>query len=85
MKIYKVGDITETCGTPACISLGVDILPSTETLHFLLERKETISPIKLVENCNPDNLYRKPRCSVVSKDFFDIQEYRSRRHIVVEI
>jgi hypothetical protein len=25
--LNRVGDKTEPCGTPACISLGVDILP----------------------------------------------------------
>jgi hypothetical protein len=29
--LYNVGDRRETCGTPACISLGVDISPSTVT------------------------------------------------------
>jgi hypothetical protein len=38
--LYNVGDRTEPCGTPACISLGVDISPSTETLNFLCERNE---------------------------------------------
>jgi hypothetical protein len=45
--LYRVGDRTEPYGTPACISLGVDILPSTETLNFLYERKELISWINL--------------------------------------
>jgi hypothetical protein len=30
-----LGDRTEPCGTPACIFLGMDISPSTETLNFL--------------------------------------------------
>jgi hypothetical protein len=38
-----VGDGTEPCGATACISLGVDISSSTETLNFLCERKELIS------------------------------------------
>jgi hypothetical protein len=55
----------EPCGTPACIiSLGIDILPSTETLNFLREREELISLIRLIENFNLDNLYSKPRCHV---------------------
>jgi hypothetical protein len=37
-KLYSVGDRTEPCGTPACIYLGVDISPSTETLNFRCER-----------------------------------------------
>jgi hypothetical protein len=70
MYILKsVGDRTEPCGTPACITLGVDISPSTETLNFICERKEPISLIKLVENSNLDNLYSKPECHVVSKAF----------------
>jgi hypothetical protein len=67
--LYKVGDRTEPCGTPACISLAVDISPSTETLNFLCERKELMSFIKLIENANLDNLYSKPGCHVVSKAF----------------
>jgi hypothetical protein len=59
----------ETCGTPAFISLGVDISPSTETLNFLYERNELISLIKLVEKSNLDNLYIKPGCLVLSKAF----------------
>jgi hypothetical protein len=57
----------EPCGTPACITLGVDISPATETLNFVCERKEPISLIKLVENSNLDNFYSKPECHVVSK------------------
>jgi hypothetical protein len=33
--LYNVGDRTEPCGIPACMSLSVDISPSTETLNFL--------------------------------------------------
>jgi hypothetical protein len=54
---------------PARISLGVDISPSTETMNLRCERKELMSLIKLVENSNLDNLYSKPECHVVSKDF----------------
>jgi hypothetical protein len=85
-KLYNVGARTELCGTPAFISLCVDISPSTQTLHFLLERNELISFIILAEKFKFDNLYNKPRCQVISKVFFsDIQEHRSRRHIVVEV
>jgi hypothetical protein len=49
-SLYNVGDRTEPYGTPACISLGVDILPSTETLNFLCERKELLSLNGLLEN-----------------------------------
>jgi hypothetical protein len=48
--LYSVGDMTEPCGTPACISLGVGISPSTKTLNFLWEGKELISLIRLLEN-----------------------------------
>jgi hypothetical protein len=66
-KLYRVDDSTVTCGTPACISRGVDISRSAEN-HLLLERNGLISFIMLAENCNWDNLY-KPRCHVVSKAF----------------
>jgi hypothetical protein len=48
-RIYTVqcGRQGKPCGTPACISLGVDISPSTETPNFLRERKELISLIRL--------------------------------------
>jgi hypothetical protein len=36
--LYYVGERTEPCGTPACISLGTDISPSTETFNFLWEK-----------------------------------------------
>jgi hypothetical protein len=37
----------------------------------------------LAENFNLDNIYKKTGCRVVC--FFDIQEYRSRRHIIIII
>jgi hypothetical protein len=37
-----VGDRTELCDTPAFISLGVDISPSTETMNFSCEKNELI-------------------------------------------
>jgi hypothetical protein len=64
-----MGDRKEPCSTPACISLGLDISPSTETLNFLWERKELISLIRLIENVNLDNLYSKPKCQVVANAF----------------
>jgi hypothetical protein len=67
--LYNVGDRTEPCGAAACISLGVDISPSAETLNFLRERKELISLIRLIENFNLDNLHSKPKFHVVPKDF----------------
>jgi hypothetical protein len=59
----------ETCGTPACMFLGADISPSTETLMNFLWERELIRLIKLIENYNVDNLYSKPRCHVVSQVF----------------
>jgi hypothetical protein len=67
--LYKVGDRTEPSGTPACISLAVNISPSTKTLNFRRERNELMSLIKLVGNSSSDNLYSKPGCHVVSKAF----------------
>jgi predicted GNAT superfamily acetyltransferase len=32
-------DRTEHCGTPACISVGVEISPSEDALNFLYKRK----------------------------------------------
>jgi hypothetical protein len=45
-KLYMVGDRREPCGTPACMYLGVDISPSTETLNCLCERNEPINKLK---------------------------------------
>jgi hypothetical protein len=83
-KLYSVGDKTESCGTPAFISLSIDILPSTKTLNFLSERDELIRLIRLDENSILNNLYSKPGCHKVSKAF-SIQEYRSCRHVIVQI
>jgi hypothetical protein len=55
-KLYRVGDRTEPCGTPACMHFGLDILPSTETLNFRCERMKLISLIKLVEKFNLNNV-----------------------------
>jgi hypothetical protein len=57
-------DRTESCGTLALISLGVDISPSTDTLNSLLERKELISLSRINENFNLDKLYSKPKYHV---------------------
>jgi hypothetical protein len=54
---------------PACMYLGVDISLSTVTPNFLCEKNDPISLIKLVENCNLDNLQSKPCCHVMSKAF----------------
>lgn len=48
-NLFKVGDRMEPSGTPACMSLGVDISLSTETLNFLFVRNELISLIIPVE------------------------------------
>jgi hypothetical protein len=80
-----VGDRTEPCGTPAFISLGVDISPSAETQNFRCERNELISLIKLIENSNLDNLYIKPGCHVVSKDCSISKNTAAHRFFIVEI
>jgi len=49
-ELYSVGVRTEPCDTPACIYWGVDILPSTVTVNFLLQKNELISLIMLTEN-----------------------------------
>jgi hypothetical protein len=82
--LKRVGDRTEPYGIPACISLGVDISPSAETLNFRCERKEPISLIKLVENYNFDNLYSRPVCRGV-KGFFDVQEHRSQDILLLKL
>jgi hypothetical protein len=83
--LYRLGDRTETCGSRACISLGVDISPSTETLNFLFERKELMSLIFSAENFNVNNVYSRPGCQDLSDTFFDIHEYHLRRHVFIEI
>jgi hypothetical protein len=55
-KLYSMGERMEPCGTPACIYLGVDIPPSTETLNFRSIRNLLISLITLVENSNLYNI-----------------------------
>jgi hypothetical protein len=62
-------DRTESWGTPAHISLGVDISPSTETLNLRCERKGLNSLIKMVENSNLGNLYNTPECHVLLEAF----------------
>jgi hypothetical protein len=48
-KLYRLGDRRERCGTPAYISRGVDISPSTEFLNILFERNELISLIMIAK------------------------------------
>jgi hypothetical protein len=66
---YRVGDRTEPWGTSSCISLGVDISPSTEILNLRCVTKKLVSLIKLVEKSNLDYLNSKPACHVVSNAF----------------
>jgi len=61
------GDRTEPSNTPACISRGVNITLSTETLIFVFGRSELIIFVMLAENCNFDNLGKKPGCHRISK------------------
>jgi hypothetical protein len=68
-KLYKVGNETEHCGIPACISHVVDILSSTETLKYLFKRNMLISFVVLAENCKLDSLFNKPGCHVITKVF----------------
>jgi hypothetical protein len=68
-RLYKMGDRTLRCGTPACIFLGEEISPSTEALNLLSERKELMSLAVLTEKFNFINLYNKPVCRVISKAF----------------
>jgi hypothetical protein len=55
-KLYSVGDRTESCGTPTCIYLRVDISPSTDSLNFRSLRNELINLITLIGKFNLDNL-----------------------------
>jgi hypothetical protein len=57
-----MGGRTKPCRTPASISLGQKISPSTKTLNFLFGKNI------LTENSNSDNLY-KTVCYDVSKGF----------------
>jgi hypothetical protein len=75
-------DRTEPCGTPACISLGVDISPYTETMNSRCERKELMSLINLVENSNNLQQATVP-CGI--EGLFDVQEQRGRRSIIVDL
>jgi hypothetical protein len=52
-NLYWVGDRTEPCGTPACMDLGMDISPFTETLNCLCERNDPISLNKVEVNLRP--------------------------------
>jgi hypothetical protein len=55
-KLYSTGARKEPCGTPAATFLGEESSPSTETLNFLLVKKEAISLMRLIGNCNSDSL-----------------------------
>jgi hypothetical protein len=76
-KLYILGSRTERCRTPACISQGVDSSPSTANLNVLLE-------VTVAEKRSAESLYNRSGVSN-AKSFFDIQEYRSRGHTVIEI
>jgi hypothetical protein len=67
--LYNSGDRTEPWGTPTYISLGVNISPLTEIVNFHSHRKELICLIKFTEKFNLCNLYNKPGCHVISKNF----------------
>jgi hypothetical protein len=57
----------EPCSTPACKSRGMDSLPSTITLNFLLERNELVSLIMLDKKCNLDRCHVMPKAFLISK------------------
>jgi hypothetical protein len=69
IQTVQCGGQTEPCGTAACISLGANISPSTQTLNFPYKGKQFISLIMLVEKFNFDNLYSRAKCHLVSKAF----------------
>jgi hypothetical protein len=58
--LYSIRARKEPCGTPAATFLSEESSPSTETLNFLLVKKEALSLMSLVENCNSDSLYSRP-------------------------
>jgi hypothetical protein len=66
--------------TTACVSRGVDIIFSTETLTLLLERNEITSLIMLAENSNLNNVYNKPDCHRVWKAFSIAKNTEVRFH-----
>jgi hypothetical protein len=72
-------------GDIACISLGVDISPSTVTLNLRCERKDPISFVKLFQNSNLESFIQQARVPCGIKCFFDVQEYCGRRHVIAEI
>jgi hypothetical protein len=68
--LYTLEERTKPCCSPSYTYIPWRrISPSTEILNFLWERKELISLIRLIENCNVDNLYSKPMYHVSSKAF----------------
>jgi hypothetical protein len=70
-EVYNTGAWTEPCGTSAATSLGEESSPSTETLNFILAKRDAISLMRLIRNCNSYRLYEysRPGCHVVSKVF----------------
>jgi len=61
---YRGGYRTQPRGTPACISQGAHISPSTETMNFLFERNDPISLIILAGNCKLGNYYSNGEVTV---------------------
>jgi hypothetical protein len=58
---------------------------STETLNFLIIRKDLISLIILAENSNFEKICTIGQGATLYQRHFDIQEDHSRSHIIVEI
>jgi hypothetical protein len=52
---------------PLLVSLGVGILPSTETLNIFLRKKKLLSLFRLIENFNTENLHSNRGRNIVSK------------------
>jgi hypothetical protein len=80
----RVGDRTESRGTPACILRGVGISPSADTLNFPSKKNDLINVIMLAENFNWNNFLTQGRVPSSVEGFPDIQEYRICSHIVIE-
>jgi hypothetical protein len=59
-KMYSTRARTKPCGTLAAIFLDDEISPSTETLNFLLVKRDAISLTRLAQNCGSNNLYSRP-------------------------
>jgi hypothetical protein len=64
-----LGARAEPCGIPAATFPGKEGSPSSENLNVLLVKKEAISLMRLIGNCNTDSLYSRSWCHVASKAF----------------